>query len=158
MTPTCFTFNVKAEYLDEYKARHRAVWPDMRDALAQSGWRNYSLFLREDGLAIGYVESTDFATSLSAMEGFEVNSRWQSTMEPLVDLQGWQSGRSIAPRRATGLPSRLAVRRGPPRSSPVPFCKIPAALGRCASPPDDASTPNDVNVQCSMNRAALYDD
>lgn len=45
----CFLFKVKSEKLDEYKMRHREVWPEMLDAMRQSGWRNYSLFLRPDG-------------------------------------------------------------------------------------------------------------
>jgi L-rhamnose mutarotase len=28
------------------------VWPDMLDALQRGGWRNCSLFVREDGLLI----------------------------------------------------------------------------------------------------------
>ncbi len=32
----------------------------MRDALAAAGWRNYSLFLTDEGQVIGYVECDDF--------------------------------------------------------------------------------------------------
>ena len=46
----CFELRVRPERIDEYRERHRAVWPDMLAALRAAGWRNYSLFLRPDGL------------------------------------------------------------------------------------------------------------
>ena len=52
-----FVLKVRQARLDEYKLRHEHVWPEMLDALRQTGWRNYSLFLREDGLLFGYLET-----------------------------------------------------------------------------------------------------
>ena len=49
----------KPDRLEEYRARHAAVWPEMLHALPDTGWHNYSLFLREDGLLIGYLETDD---------------------------------------------------------------------------------------------------
>ena len=83
----CFQLQVRPDRLDEYRSRHAAVWPDMQQALAETGWHNYSLFLRADGLLIGYVESADLATSVAAMNATEVNARWQAEMgELFVDL------------------------------------------------------------------------
>ncbi len=44
MQRICFLLKVKPDKLDEYKRRHQAVWPEMRDALSRTGWHNYSLF------------------------------------------------------------------------------------------------------------------
>ena len=55
----CFQLQVKPELIDEYVERHRAVWPSMLRAIEASGRRNYSLFLRADGLLIGYYEVDD---------------------------------------------------------------------------------------------------
>ena len=82
----CFLLHVKANRLDEYKERHRAVWPEMLDALRETGWRNYSLFLRDDGLLVGYVECDDFAASLRGMEERDVNARWQAEMAEFFEL------------------------------------------------------------------------
>lgn len=57
MQRVCFQLQVKPELLSEYKARHEAVWPDMLHALRDSGWHNYSIFVRDDGLLIGYFET-----------------------------------------------------------------------------------------------------
>ena len=76
----CFTHQVRPDRIAEYVERHRTVWPDMVAALADTGWRNYSLFLREDGLLVGYVESDDLEESLAAMARTEINTRWQAEM------------------------------------------------------------------------------
>ena len=80
-----FLLKVRADRLDEYRERHRHVWPEMLDALQESGWRNYSLFLREDGLLFGYVEVEDFAAALAAMADRDVNARWQGEMAPYFE-------------------------------------------------------------------------
>jgi L-rhamnose mutarotase len=76
----CFQLQVRPDRMAEYVRRHQAVWPEMLDALRATGWRNYSLFLRDDGLLIGYVESDDLAASQAAMAETEVNARWQAEM------------------------------------------------------------------------------
>ncbi len=88
MERVCFLLRVRADRLDEYRARHRAVWEEMLDALRETGWRNYSLFLREDGLLVGYLETDDFEAALAGMDGREVNARWQSDMAPFFELPG----------------------------------------------------------------------
>lgn len=85
MERVCFQVRVRADRLDEYRARHRAVWPEMRAALSETGWSNYSLFLRSDGLLIGYLETADFEAAKRAMEEMDVNARWQAEMAPLFD-------------------------------------------------------------------------
>ena len=82
MKRVCFLLQVRPERLDEYKVRHRQVWPEMLEALSRAGWHNYSLFLREDGLLVGYVETPDFEQALKGMEKEAVNARWQAEMQP----------------------------------------------------------------------------
>jgi L-rhamnose mutarotase len=60
MKRVCFVLQVKPDRLAEYKARHRNVWHDMQKALRETGWNNYSLFLRPDGLLVGYLETEHF--------------------------------------------------------------------------------------------------
>src|SRR4051794_38223733 len=76
----CFQLQVLPDRIAEYRERHAAVWPEMVRALAETGWHNYSLFLRPDGLLIGYVESPDLAAAQAAMDATEVNHRWQAEM------------------------------------------------------------------------------
>ena len=89
MERVCFQLQVRPERLEEYKARHAAVWPDMLRALHRTGWRNYSLFLRLDGLLIGYLETDSLADAQAGMAATDVNARWQAEMaEFFVDLEG----------------------------------------------------------------------
>jgi L-rhamnose mutarotase len=76
----CFCLQVKPERLWEYKQRHADVWPEMLDALRRTGWTNYSLFLRDDGLLVGYFETDDFERAREQMAATEVNARWQAEM------------------------------------------------------------------------------
>ncbi|KQS66728.1 L-rhamnose mutarotase [Modestobacter sp. Leaf380] len=78
----CFLLQVRPEMLEEYTRRHASVWPEMTTALAESGWHNYSLFARPDGLLVGYVEAHDLDAAQAAMEATEVNARWQAEMAP----------------------------------------------------------------------------
>ncbi|TFD23397.1 L-rhamnose mutarotase [Cryobacterium sp. TMS1-13-1] len=85
----CFALQVKPERIDEYRKRHAAVWPEMLRALKTTGWKNYSLFLRQDGLLIGYFETADLASAQAGMAATAVNARWQAEMsEFFVALNG----------------------------------------------------------------------
>jgi len=87
----CFLLNVRPDKLEEYKARHREVWPDMIRALQESGWNNYSLFLRPDGLLVGYLETDDFGRALAEMNRRAVNEQWQREMAPYFLSQNGKS-------------------------------------------------------------------
>ncbi|MFD1573366.1 L-rhamnose mutarotase [Agromyces cerinus subsp. nitratus] len=76
----CFQLQVDPARLDEYRSRHKAVWPDMLRAIEASGRRNYSLFLRADGLLIGYYETDDDAASQAALELDPRTAAWEADM------------------------------------------------------------------------------
>lgn len=82
MRRVCFTLQVRPERLDEYRRRHAAVWPDMLRALRDAGWRDYSIFVRDDGLVVGYFVTDDLAAAHEAMARTDVNARWQAEMAP----------------------------------------------------------------------------
>jgi L-rhamnose mutarotase len=94
----CFVLQVKPERVQEYKDRHRAVWPEMKRALCETGWRNYSLFLRNDGLLVGYLETDDFERARSGMASSEINRLWQREMAPFfVQPSGELPDRAMLP-------------------------------------------------------------
>lgn len=82
----CFLLQIRPERAAEYRARHAAVWPEMREALRAAGWHNYSIFLRDDGTLVGYLECEDFAAAQAAMAQTAVNARWQAEMAPFFVL------------------------------------------------------------------------
>ncbi|HEV2500046.1 MAG TPA: L-rhamnose mutarotase [Terriglobia bacterium] len=88
MERVCFLLKVRPDRLEEYKKRHQAVWPEMLQALRDTGWRNYSLYLRDDGLLVGYFETPDLQAALNGMAGRDVNARWQRDMAPFFEDLG----------------------------------------------------------------------
>jgi L-rhamnose mutarotase len=93
-----FVLKVRKDRLEEYRARHREVWPEMLAALRETGWHNYSLFLREDGLLFGYLETPDFERAKAGMAKKEVNARWQAEMAPFFEaLEGRKADESMMP-------------------------------------------------------------
>ena len=80
MQRVCFQLQVKPHRLDEYRERHVAVWPDMLKAIADSGRRNYSLFLRDDGLLIGYYETDSDIASQAALAADPRTAAWENHM------------------------------------------------------------------------------
>ena len=80
MERVCFLARVRPERMAEYSERHKEVWPEMLAALRAAGWGNYSIFLAEDGLLVGYLETDDYQAALDAMAKTEVNGRWQAEM------------------------------------------------------------------------------
>ena len=98
MQRICFVLQVKPDRLEEYKERHRYVWPDMQAALRETGWGNYSLFLRDDGLLVGYLETEDFERARAGMAQREVNDRWQRDMgDYFVQSDGVLPDRAMRP-------------------------------------------------------------
>jgi L-rhamnose mutarotase len=81
----CFLLKVKTERMEEYRQRHAAVWPEMMQALRESGWRHYSLFLAENGLLVGCLETDNFEQARARMKLHPVNARWQSEMAPFFE-------------------------------------------------------------------------
>jgi len=84
-----FLLKVKPDRIEEYKDRHKAVWPEMLAALKRTGWYNYSLFIRQDGLLVGYFETPEsLKAAQDGMAKEEINARWQAMMAPYFDALG----------------------------------------------------------------------
>lgn len=97
MQRVAFILKVKPDMLEEYKRRHAAVWPEMLAALRETGWHNYSLFMREDGLLFGYLETPDFDRAREEMAKREVNERWQREMGPFFESLSGRPDEAMTP-------------------------------------------------------------
>ncbi|MDQ4492063.1 L-rhamnose mutarotase [Sinomonas sp. ASV486] len=126
MAPTaaqriCFQQWIQPERIEEYRRRHAAVWPEMLEALETAGWHNYSLFLRPDGLLIGYVETDSIDAATARMGAYEVNARWQAEMAGLFDGVDAPPDAAFVPlEEVFNLESQLAAARAAaePRHAP----------------------------------------
>ena len=81
---SAFVLRIRPDKIDEYVEAHRAVWPEMLDALRAAGIRNYSIF-RAGNEMFGYFESDDLEAAGRYMAQQEVNSRWQDHMAGLLE-------------------------------------------------------------------------
>lgn len=82
-----FILKVKEDLIEEYKEHHKNVWPEMLEALRATGWHNYTLFMREDGMLFGYFETPEsYAAAQAAMADTDVNQRWQDKMSPYFEI------------------------------------------------------------------------
>lgn len=89
MSRVCFQLQVKPDRLAEYTQRHAEVWPEMLRAIEQAGRRNYSLFLRPDGLLIGYYETDDDQAAQLALDADPRTAVWETQMSDFfVSLDG----------------------------------------------------------------------
>ncbi|MDR3107685.1 MAG: L-rhamnose mutarotase [Bifidobacteriaceae bacterium] len=79
----CFTGQVDPANLEEYRRVHAEVWPDMLETLRDTGWHDYRLYLRADGLLVGTVEVDSYSAAQARMAATQVNARWQAAMSKL---------------------------------------------------------------------------
>ena len=92
---TCFTFTLKPGTEDEYKRRHDEIWPEMVEALHESGIHNYTLFCR--GLeVIAYAEcEPDAKTAFARMGATDVDKRWSEWFEDVLERRFDDAGRAM---------------------------------------------------------------
>ncbi len=73
--------------LEEYKRRHREIWPEMKAVLEKSGIRNYSIWIVGNEI-FGYYEcenGADFAAA--AQKNSEVVDRWNEYMKDVMYME-----------------------------------------------------------------------
>ena len=75
---------VKPESIDEYKAYHVAVWPEVLATIQACNIRNYSIYLR-DGLLFAYYEyhGEDHTADMKKMAADPKTQEWWKIMMPL---------------------------------------------------------------------------
>jgi len=98
MERLCFIINLYEGTETEYDQRHDDIWPEMEAAVAQAGFRNYSLF-RIGTQVIGYAEcEPDIKTVLEKMASFDVEHRWNASFANVImNSQSENGGFTIVP-------------------------------------------------------------
>lgn len=77
---------LKPEVIDEYRALHAAVWPDVLAVISAANIRNYSIFLREpENLLFAYWEyhGSDFTADAAEMARSPAMQKWWEICDPL---------------------------------------------------------------------------
>jgi L-rhamnose mutarotase len=81
---SAFVLHVRPDRIDEYVDAHREVWPEMRQALTDSGIRNYTIF-RDGNRVFGYFEADDLEAAGAYLDAQPVCTRWQDAMAELLE-------------------------------------------------------------------------
>ncbi len=80
MQRIAFTMRIKPGAEEEYRRRHRNVWPELLADLKRAGCQNYSLYLRGTEL-FAYMEVENFDRYLEIMATSQVSKRWEAQNE-----------------------------------------------------------------------------
>lgn len=85
---------IKSGMRAEYIRRHDEIWPEMEQALRDSGIRNYSIWNCGDEL-IGYYEcpSAEYAQKFKAES--DVMRRWSASMQHVMEMVKDEHGQNI---------------------------------------------------------------
>jgi L-rhamnose mutarotase len=82
-----FVLKVKPGMADEYRRRHDALWPEMRQALIEQGIVYYEIYFHEDsGLLFAHtIRSAAYDTSVPEAPAI---TRWRAHMRDIMELEG----------------------------------------------------------------------
>jgi L-rhamnose mutarotase len=77
---------LKPDKVEEYKAYHAKVWPEVLETIRKCHIRNYTIFLRQ-GLLFAYFEyhGADYAADMARMAADPKTQEWWTIMMPLQD-------------------------------------------------------------------------
>ena len=76
-----------------YEEYHRAVWPDVLQAIRRVGITKYVIF--RDGLDLfHYIECDDYDRAIADLAHDPINVRWQAEMAPMMAVAHDFSGKS----------------------------------------------------------------
>ena len=73
--------------LEEYKKRHREIWPEMVEVLQEAGIRNYSIWISGNEI-FGYYECEKGAEFAAAVQkNSPVVDRWNEVMKDVMFME-----------------------------------------------------------------------
>ena len=104
MQRIAFKMKLFKGYEEEYKRRHTALWPELQALLAQTGIKDYSLFLDETTNDLfGYL-TIDDTTKLNALPDHPVMQKWWAYMKDIMETNDDNSPLSIPLKEVFYLP------------------------------------------------------
>jgi L-rhamnose mutarotase len=69
----------------EYKRRHDALWPELRDLLKQTGIFEYSIYLDEETNYLFGVLKIENASSMNELPNHPVMKKWWAYMKDIME-------------------------------------------------------------------------
>jgi L-rhamnose mutarotase len=95
MQRRAFKMKLKKGFEAEYKKRHDALWPELRKLLADSGVRDYSIFLDEETGTLFAVQKMVGGSGSQDLGSNPVVQRWWAYMADIMDTNPDKSPVSV---------------------------------------------------------------
>ena len=70
---------------EEYRRRHAALWPEMKELLRQNGIRDYTIFLDEATNTLFAVQSQDGEQSSQDLGALPIVQKWWRYMADIME-------------------------------------------------------------------------
>jgi L-rhamnose mutarotase len=84
MERRAFMIHIRPGMEEEYKERHRRVWPEVLEALGRCGVRDYSIF-QQGTLLFAYMETEgDFQPAFERLHAEPASRRWREYMSDII--------------------------------------------------------------------------
>lgn len=87
MARRAFTMQLHAGFAAEYKRRHDAIWPELRQLLKRSGVQEYAIFLDETTNTLFAVMQVEDPAGLDKLSDHPVMKRWWAYMRDIMDTR-----------------------------------------------------------------------
>jgi L-rhamnose mutarotase len=80
-----FKMKLKAGMADEYKKRHDAIWPEVRQLIEQTGVSDYSIFLDPETNILFGVQKVSRVTGSQDLGNHPVVKKWWAYMADIME-------------------------------------------------------------------------
>jgi L-rhamnose mutarotase len=95
MKRVAFQMKLKPGYKEEYRKRHQAIWPELRDLLKQAGIHDYSIFLDEQSHTLFAVQKVSGQSGSQDLGKNPVVRKWWAYMADIMETNPDQSPVSV---------------------------------------------------------------
>jgi L-rhamnose mutarotase len=79
-------WRVKPGRADDYRERHRSIWPELDALLRSAGVRSYTIYLHGD-LVFSHMEVDDYRRMLEKVAADPVAIRWEEQFEDILEYR-----------------------------------------------------------------------
>ncbi len=90
-----FVMQLKKSCEQEYKRRHDAIWPELKELLAKSGVRDYSIFLHEPTGMLFAVQKLDGGSNSQSQDAAPIVWKWWNYMADIMETNPDKSPTSV---------------------------------------------------------------
>ena len=87
---TAFKMKLKPGFEEEYKKRHDAIWPELRELLLREGVSDYAIFYDAETNLLFAVQQNE-GTGSQNMGHHEVVQRWWAYMADIMEVNADKS-------------------------------------------------------------------